>query len=65
VLKIGGYRNYQYLVFCVKDENGECIPGNWDWTDYCLVGMATIFILRFFWMISPPGQRGKEFPLDR
>jgi hypothetical protein len=48
-----------------KDENGECIGGDWDWTDYCLVGAAVILVMRLFWMISPPGQRGKEFPLDR
>jgi hypothetical protein len=48
-----------------KDENGECMPGDWDWTDYCLIGAAVIFAMRFLWMVSPPGQRGKEFPLDR
>ncbi len=49
----------------MKDENGECVPGDWDWTDYCLIGAAAILVLRLFWMASPPGQRGKEFPLDR
>jgi hypothetical protein len=54
----------QGFLLC-KDENGECIGGTWDWTDYCLVGAAVIFVMRFLWMVSPPGQRGKEFPLDR
>jgi hypothetical protein len=49
----------------VKDENGECVEEGWNWVDYCLVGAATIFALRLFWMASPPGQRGKEFPLGR
>ncbi len=52
-------------LFCVKDENGECVDAGWDWVDYCLVGAAVIFVMRLFWMASPPGQRGKEFPLDR